>query len=116
MSGASREKHSQWRERLERFAQSELSVVEFCRLESVSEPSFYQWRKKLAGSSSNAVSRRTPTRSSFVPVQVAPTSELQVSFPNGVRLTVPGSDHDLTSMLINAIAQARTTRDAEGEA
>jgi len=106
--GARAQKRSQWRERFRRFARSKLSVSEFCRQERVSTPSFYQWRKKLADSSSNGRTRRSPAGASFVPVQVATASELQVSFPNGVRLTVPVSDAELVRISIDTIAQART--------
>ena len=36
-----------WRERLSRFRRGNLTVAEFCRREGVSNPSFYQWRKRL---------------------------------------------------------------------
>jgi transposase-like protein len=41
------EKELRWREILERYADSGVSVREFCVSEGVSEPSFYAWRKKL---------------------------------------------------------------------
>ena len=106
--GASAQKRSQWRERLRRFARSKLSVTEFCRRERVSTPSFYQWRRKLADSSSNGPGRRSPARASFIPVQVAAATGLQVDFPNGVRLTLSSSDQELVRMSIDTIAQART--------
>ena len=46
--GSSPIKVQQWRERLERFAQSGQTLVQFCQAERVSQPSFYQWKKKLA--------------------------------------------------------------------
>jgi hypothetical protein len=104
--GASAEK--QWRERFRRFARSELSVVEFCRREGVSTPSFYHWRRKLAESSSNGPARPSLSRASFVPVQVSAEANLQVSFPNGARLTFPASDHELIRVSIETIARART--------
>lgn len=36
-----------WRERLERFSMSGLTVARFCARERVSVASFYHWRKKL---------------------------------------------------------------------
>ncbi|WP_436298656.1 IS66 family insertion sequence element accessory protein TnpA [Stieleria mannarensis] len=36
-----------WQERLRRFDRSRMSVAQFCRNEGVSQPSFYQWKKKL---------------------------------------------------------------------
>ncbi len=41
------ERERSWRELLERHAASGLSVRRFCGREGVSEPSFYQWRKRL---------------------------------------------------------------------
>ena len=105
--GASAEKRSLWSERLQRFAQAELSVVEFCRREQVSVPSFYQWRRKLTDSSKGAIPCR-PTRASFLPVRVSAATDLQVKFPNGARLTLPASDHELVRLSIEAIAQTRT--------
>lgn len=37
----------EWRERMGRWRRAGLSVSEFCRREGVSEPSFYQWRRRL---------------------------------------------------------------------
>ena len=41
------EKEVRWREILQRYADSGVSVREFCTSEGISEPSFYAWRKKL---------------------------------------------------------------------
>jgi transposase-like protein len=41
-----------WRERLARQAVGAWSVAEFCRREGVSQPSFYQWRKRLGSTRS----------------------------------------------------------------
>jgi hypothetical protein len=38
---------AEWRERLGRFAASGQTVKRFCQAESVSEWSFYRWRKQL---------------------------------------------------------------------
>jgi len=106
--GASAQKRSQqWRKRFRRFARSKLSVTEFCRQERVSTPSFYQWRRKLADLSSSDSAGRSPVRASFIPVQVATATGLQVDFPNGARLTLPVSDPELVRMSIDTIAQAR---------
>ena len=37
-----------WRERLMQYAASGQSVAAFCRSESISEASFYLWRKRLS--------------------------------------------------------------------
>jgi transposase-like protein len=45
-------KAQEWRRRMRRFLRSRQSVAEFCRQEGVSSPSFYLWRKRLAGAAS----------------------------------------------------------------
>jgi hypothetical protein len=50
MVGGRRE--AQWRGRLARFGKERQTVAKFCATESVSVPSFYYWRTKLAPGSS----------------------------------------------------------------
>jgi transposase-like protein len=106
---SSNQKRTLWHKRLQRFAQSKLSVTEFCRREGVSAASFYQWRRKLADSSPDDLAQQSPGRAHFIPVEVAATTGLEVRFPNGVRLTLPASDPELVRLSINTIALARTT-------
>jgi len=46
--GSKPTKVAEWSDRLERFESSGQSVTQFCLAEDVSQPSFYQWRKRLA--------------------------------------------------------------------
>jgi hypothetical protein len=101
-------KRSEWRDRLRRFNRSHLSVSEFCRREKVSVPSYYHWRRKLAEATREADTGQPPA--TFIPVHVAGSAELQVIFPNGVRLTLPTLDHELIRISIEAIALTRTFR------
>lgn len=48
--GSSSAKVQEWTERLARFQKSGLSVARFCQCEEVSQPSFYQWKRKLSAS------------------------------------------------------------------
>ena len=48
-----------WSERLARFRQGNQTVVSFCRSEGFSQPSFYQWKKKLASTGDSARSLGT---------------------------------------------------------
>ena len=41
-------KEQLWRERVERFQSSGLTVREFCRRENLPEPSMYGWRREIA--------------------------------------------------------------------
>jgi hypothetical protein len=56
----------EWRDRMRRFRRSNLSVIEFCRREQVSAPSYYHWRRKLAEATSQTDARRQPA--TFIPV------------------------------------------------
>ena len=77
-------KGREWEERLRRYADSQLTVGEFCVWEGVSVAAFYVWRKRLAGGkpgrrttaspATAAVVSRTSgplSRESFLPVRVA---------------------------------------------
>lgn len=84
----------QWRDRLRRFDQSELTVAEFCRLEEYSVASFYQWRRRLQ---SGQLGDRS---SAFVPVELPPSMP-QPPRQGGLQIELPGGavvrlDHDTT--------------------
>ena len=96
-----------WRERLSRFAQSELTVAAFCDQEGCSTASFYQWRRKLQAG-------ERPQASAFVPVALdasrlcgAVQRCVEIDLPGGATVRVPG---DATAArqreLIAAIVQA----------
>lgn len=56
---------ARWRERLARWQRRGGSISEFCRREGISQPSFFQWRKRLSGEILAA------TGSAFLPIEVA---------------------------------------------
>lgn len=68
--GARAEVARQWRERLARWRRFGGSVGEFCRREQVSQASFFQWRKRLAGEVASSRDEGEPRTPAFVPVQV----------------------------------------------
>ena len=94
------DRQAEWRARLARWLHSGLSIRRFCLRESVSEPSFYQWRKRLrvadaaerqvssprAGSSPNAT---------FLPIEVigggsaVDATCIEIHLPSGVTVRVP---------------------------
>ena len=93
------EKEVRWREILQRYADSGVSVREFCTSEGISEPSFYAWRKKLRmrkdGSARSRSTRNRHDRSDdgrlFVPLQVLDTAAtLEIIHPLGYRIQVTG--------------------------
>jgi hypothetical protein len=46
------------------------SVSEFCRQEGISQPSFFQWRKRLAPERPDGRGPAAPRGAAFIPVQV----------------------------------------------
>ena len=55
-----------WTERMARYRDCSLTVREFCAREGVSQPSFYQWKKKLAELSIPRSELRTGFVSAFL--------------------------------------------------
>ena len=89
-----RSAESLWRDRLAKYRQSNLTVVEFCRQEGVSNPSFYQWRKRLEPGRSRSKQIRQPSppddgQPPFLPVTVPSSAVAEIELPNGVRIRVP---------------------------
>jgi len=106
-----------WRKRWERFESSSLTVAEFCRREGVSQPTFYQWRKRLRrerGQAAPMVVREAgvPARAgtdvsggpaAFVELALACPGVVELELPNGVRVRVPA---DREAALVVAIRAA----------
>jgi transposase-like protein len=92
-----------WRQRLERFAGWSGTVVEFCRREGVTQPTFYQWRKRLRQADASATqtaaeilpeeTRRADEvpqgRAPFVELSWAATAAVEIELPNGAVVRVP---------------------------
>ena len=66
----SAEKAAFWEYVLAEHVESGLSISAFCRREGVSQASFYQWRKKLAGRVVNGTAPTDRVTTSFVPVEI----------------------------------------------
>jgi hypothetical protein len=115
-------KSAEWRRRLARFDGSRRSVVQFCRDEEVSVPSFYQWRKKLrqgaAASNGTPGGARKAARDSaagFARVRVLASPCLTVRLPGGTQLEVPTADPEVLRRTIRLLAQVDARRIAGGE-
>lgn len=88
----------QWRERMGRWRRSGISIAEFCRHEQVSQPSFFNWRKRLsrqrtstsrrpAGSSGSS---KRPPQFVQLPAATWPGFEgIQIALPGGAIVTLP---------------------------
>ena len=119
-------RHLEWVQRLERYAQSQLTVNEFCEWEGVSPATFYNWRKKLAtGNEAERVIHRRPSGSSkcdqpgatidwsaFLPVQLrsnasprSTSSPIRIRLPNGVCIFLPEADAATIETVISAVGR-----------
>jgi len=119
-------KRGVWRKRLREFERGGERIVDFCRRLGVPVWSFYYWRQRLRsdavtasgpqrrGTAAAAAARHarlarrasrvgTKPRMKFVPVHITGPSGVEVHFPNGTRLTVPGRDHDAIGAVIAAL-------------
>ena len=103
---------SLWQARMDRFRQSGLTAVEFCRREGVSTPSFYRWRMVLADKRPRATKDAPVPKPQFVPVVMAnefrkplPTLKL----PGGASIDLPHSmEPDQLTTLLRACVAATT--------
>ena len=121
--GSNPAKVQQWSDRLGRFETSGQTVTQFCVAEGVSQPSFYQWKKKLGmgrrvrGGTSNRSrkAKRTerPIRGSkskpaFKPVQLTPTLGLQrsatIRLADGVEIEL-GDNLQVVEMVVRSVVE-----------
>ncbi len=82
--GTRAEVAARWRERLRRWQRLQCSIREFCRRERVSEPSFFQWRKRLAAERPDGQATGAPRGAAFIPIQLVS--------PSGPRPTCDAAD------------------------
>ena len=123
-------KHCEWSERIRRRRESGLTVVEFCEWEGVSIASFYNWQKKLRGTTSRKQSvelvtpegrsQRSLQTASFLPVHVmqagataASATRIEIQLTNGVRVFVPISDFETVENAIKVASRLSALNDGE---
>jgi hypothetical protein len=109
-----------WLDRLDRFDQSQLTIAEFCRRESVSMPSFYQWRKKLTAVKSPGPKkvRRLKGDAKFMPVVLTGSPEQipTVQLPGGATIQLPVElGKQKLAVLISAVIDATICSDRTAE-
>ena len=77
--------------------ESGLSQGAFCRREGITRSTFQHWRRRYDDSYEyKGKQKSSPSKSSFIPVQTVPVhsvpvseSDLEIFYPNGVRLKCP---------------------------
>jgi hypothetical protein len=103
-----------WTERLERFQSTDLSVVDFCRREAVSVPSFYNWKKRLNQKSISKRRRRdtNPGDAKFVPVVVnTAAATTKLNLPGGASIDLPTElESELLTKLIAVVIEVTECR------
>ena len=114
--GPNPRKLREWTERLARFEKSQQSVGEFCSTEGVSQPSFYQWRRKLAAAArpkTRSAGRRLPPGTEASPSfqsvvlttpQQGEASEARIRLPGGVEIEL-GRDPAVIETIIAQLLQ-----------
>lgn len=89
--GSSLARWALWARRLERFEAADLTVREFCQRERISQPSFYLWRKKLAGQQRKSPTDPVAPRLAEVELSgiagtLAQNQEIVIRWPGGVEI------------------------------
>ncbi len=98
-----------WRDRLHRHAQSGQSIAQFCAAESVSAPSFYQWKRRLAVTLAENQETQTdlarPQKPCFPEVQIlGQASPALVSLPGGIHVQL-GTDPGIAATIVDRVLQ-----------
>ncbi len=113
------QKERLWRARFAEFSASGLSVREFCRQESITEPTFYSWRKELRRRDAERArsEQSAPENSRLIPVAVVEAKArseqavgdhaVEICTPSGFRLRF-GRDvnPEMISQLLDVITRA----------
>jgi len=94
-----------WQMVIETWQSSGLSVRQFCKKESLSEPSFYSWRKKLAGDDSQQDNQHKPESSAFIEVAMPQNNSAAVELllTSGNTLRIPAGVDAKTLMTIISV-------------
>ena len=100
-----------WSKRFREFDASSLSVAQFCQSVGCSSPTFYLWKRKLAGAILAKPTRSAPaaqpkplSNSAFLQVQTKSDYSIQVRLLSGVIITLPVEAFDWLPQILDRIA------------
>jgi transposase len=92
-----------WAERLERFGRATQTVAAFCAAEGVSVPSFYVWKRTLAGDTASP----DPVQPTLVPIRLTASlagPPIEVVFPSGTVVRFPPDARpDVIAAVVHAV-------------
>lgn len=95
-----------WQERLEQFESGRLCVRAFCEREGVSQASFYNWRRRLAGTKRTPSSKTKPAFHEIELTTTADAAALAIELPGGARLQVAAGQLELARAVVREVALA----------
>jgi transposase-like protein len=103
MTKPQEERHRYWRQMIAQQEQSGQSVRAFCQQRGISDPNFYQWRKRLA--------EQLPMRFALVETRrsaPAATVGVELMLTTGERLRVaPGADAATLRLVLSVLREPR---------
>ena len=73
-----------WREVLEDWKRSGLSITEFCRQRNLKTVTFHRWKTRLQSTDTTMSSKTT-----FLPITLMPETSVEIALPNGIVLKLP---------------------------
>jgi len=95
-----------WQMAIETWRTSGMSVRQFCTKEGLSEPSFYLWRKKLAGDDSERDNQDKAESSTFIEVAMPQNNSavIELLLTSGNTLRIPaGADSTTLSTVLSVV-------------
>jgi len=99
-----------WQMVIEAWQTSGLSVRQFCKDEGLSEPQFYQWRKKLTGGDSvtDKQNNPKPSGSEFIEVKIPQNNiaAIELLLTSGNTLRIPAGADSTTLSMVLSVARA----------
>ena len=116
-----------WRDRLQRFQSSDLTITAFCDWEGVSQAAFYVWRKKLqadSGLPTRKTVERVSSRLASAPafVQILPGvsrphetgAKVLMTLADGTRVDFPANDRELIAHVVLSVATPHSAAALQG--